>query len=59
MTLEGAKQEIVSVFSEAGKGIHLWIEHLEPDEIDKLLEVAAIVKGSKERAVKRQKEKIG
>ena len=50
MTIEQAKHEIISVFNEAGKGVHLWLEHLERDEIDKLLEVAAIVKGAKERA---------
>jgi hypothetical protein len=59
MTIEQAKHEIVWVFSEAGNGISLWLEYLESGEIDKLLTVAAIVKGMKEEALKRQAARIG
>jgi len=58
MTQEQAKQEIISVFSEAGKGVHLWLEHLYPNEIDGLLSAAAIVKSAKEHALRRQQEKL-
>ena len=58
MTDEQAKQEIISVFSDAGKGIHLWMEHLRHDEIEKLLDAAAIVKSAKQAALRRQQEKL-
>ena len=58
MADEQAKQEIISIFSDAGKGIHLWIEHLGRLEIDKLLNAAAIVKSCKQQALKRQQEKL-
>jgi hypothetical protein len=58
MTNEQAKQEIISVFSGAGKGIHLWLEHLDRIDIENLLNAAAVVKGAKETALRRQQQKL-
>jgi spore cortex formation protein SpoVR/YcgB (stage V sporulation) len=58
MTDEQAKQEIISVFSEAGKGIQYWMEHLGHSEIQKLLDATAIVKSAKQLALRRQQEKL-
>ena len=58
MRLEEAKSEIISVFSEAGEGIGLWIQHLQRDEIESLLNAAAVVKDSRQRALCREQGKI-
>ncbi len=54
---EGAKEEIISVFSEAGKGISDWLEYLDRADIEKLLEAAAIVKNMKAVAIRMQKSR--
>ena len=58
MTIEQAKQEIISVFSKAGKDIRDWAEHLERDEIESLLDAAARVKNTRQNVLKRQQHKI-
>ena len=58
MTIEQARQEIISVFSEAGKGIHDWMEHLDAPDIQKLHEVSKIIRTVRETALARQQQKI-
>ena len=53
MANEQAEREIISVLSEAGKGISFWIEHVERDELDQLLTAAVIIRDTKARALHR------
>lgn len=58
MAHEEVKQEIISVFSEAGKDIHLWLEELDIIEIERLRDAVAVVSSVREAAVRRQRQKL-
>jgi hypothetical protein len=57
MTLQQAKEEIISVFSDAAKEIGVWVKDLERLDIGRLLEAAAIVKEIKGRALENRQGK--
>ena len=58
MAHEEVKREIISVFSEAGKDIHLWLEELDIIEIERLRDAATVVSSVREAAVRRQRQKL-
>ena len=55
---EQAKQEIISIFSDAGKDIQYWMEYLKRNEINKLLDAVLIVRAAKETALRRRQHKL-
>jgi hypothetical protein len=58
MNEEEAKREIISVFSEAGKGVSLWLEYAQPNDIPTLMQAVGIVKSFKEAALRREQQRI-
>lgn len=59
MSYEKAKALIISVLSDAGKGVHEWVPYLESDEITTLYDCAVRIRDTKTRALQRQQNKIG
>jgi hypothetical protein len=56
---EAEANQVVSIFSDVAKGIPFWIAHLDPVDVDDLLKAAIMAKEIKEKAIRRQQEKLG
>lgn len=55
---EREQQKLTSILGEARNGIHLWLPFLKPEEVQKLVNAAEVIKESKVLAIERQKQKL-
>jgi hypothetical protein len=51
-------QEITSIISEAAKGVSLWMEHMDSNELRELQKAAEIIKNVKQSALQKQQASI-
>ena len=51
-------QRLVSVFASANGSVHLWLSFLKPEEVQELLNAAAVIENAQATALAWQKQKI-